>query len=133
MHIQHSNPHTSTLGHNGVHYEALRDGIFKVPDEVGDELIQHSQWSRYAGEAPYEVSGGPAEAPPAPQAAAPASVPPPLETTDWFARGEEAAKAGAPRLPLPDELKDRPRHRDSRTYLAGHDSVTQAEAEPPEA
>jgi hypothetical protein len=136
MFIQHANPATGTVGHCGLHFEAIRNrpGIFNVPDEIGEELLALPGWSRFTGEAAVEVASTPPEAqvetpgasapndPPAP----PPSVPP-AEDPDWFARGEQAAKDGAPRLPLPDELKDRPRHRDSRTYLAGHDSVTQAD------
>lgn len=133
MHVQHSNPHTSTVGHDGHQWETLRDGIFNVPDEVGLELLARPGWTLYRGEAPYEVASATAEAP-APPPEDPAPAPEQAsETTDWFARGEEAARSGVQRLPLPDELKDRPRHRDARTYLAGHDSVTQAEPEPPEA
>lgn len=124
MHVRHANPHTTTVGHDGHEFHALRDGIFDVPDEVGHALLAHPLWERYYGEAPYEVSSA---APAVTPAEAPATGPKTDAPVDWFARGEEAARAGTPRTPLPDELKDRPRHGDSRKYLAGHDSVTGAD------
>lgn len=139
MHIQHRRPDVGTLGHDGRQYTALRDGIFNVPDDVGTELIQRADWTRYYGEAPYQIASAPPATEEAPAAKTePETTPEPISTAseeaarqgqgiDWFAKGEEAARAGAPRLPLPDELKDRPRHRDARTYLAGHNSIAQPE------
>ncbi len=110
MHIRHANPATSTIGHDGVQYEAMRDGIFEVPDHVGEDLLQHAVWTRYRGEAPYSVGGG--------AAAEPESEPSALGI-DWQREGFVAAETGKSRS-LPAGVH--PRSREGRAWLAGWDS-----------
>lgn len=146
MHVQHSNTATGTLGHGGREYTAVRPGVFNVPDDVGAELLGHPGWSQYFGEPAYEVSGAPApsgamlaplDAEVAAEVERQRQAATPADETDWFEEGRKAAEAGTPRLPLPDQLKDRPRHRDARDYLRGFDSYAPpadpAATEPPPA
>jgi hypothetical protein len=112
MHVQHSNPHTSTLGHEGHEYTALRDGVFDVPDEVGAQLLARPGWTRYYGEAPYEVASTPA-APPAKTEVAPTEA-------DWYAKGRAAAAAGEA-FATPAGLH--PRSSEAREYKRGHDDA----------
>lgn len=114
MHVQHSNPHTSTVGHRGHEWTALRDGIFNVPDDVGAELLAQPGWTRYYGEAAYEVPTGSTEP------AAPA-------IGDWAEAGRAAAEQKLPRR-VPDGLQ--PRSREARQFLAGYDEVMKADQAP---
>jgi hypothetical protein len=114
MHIRHSNPATTTLGHDGHEFTALRDGIFEVPDHIGEELIRHGVWSRHVGEEPYEVG--------VPAAATQESEEPP---TDWYRAGQQAAGEHLPRG-VPDGLH--PRSREARDFLRGYDAAAKEPA-----
>lgn len=116
MHVQHSNPHTSTVGHNGHQWEALRDGIFDVPDDVGAELLARPGWTRYYGESPYEVATSENE-----------NGAPPDTGGDWFAAGKAAAEQKLPRT-VPEGLH--PRSRNARDFLAGYDEAAKAAPAP---
>lgn len=93
MHVQHENPATSTVGHDGHQWEALREGIFNVPDEVAAALLARPGWTRYMGEAPYQVSG--AATPPTTATPAPEAVPETGAQAEADPAGSSESKARA--------------------------------------